>query len=301
MSPSPATTDASVAVPPPGVARLDPRLPSDLLTAVLALSLWISSGSLLLACVQDLGPHPVRRVAIGLLLACATATALWRRRWVERVLQARPGVVVLIAVAQLAAAIADGLVGGAFVSFSLTSIGLAVVAARTRTVWLCVSVLVAGYSAALLATHSPSALADDGDLGGAVGAIVSYPVAALLFLGLRVRFTRFEVGVEATLGDIRAGGPAFTPALGGAMGHPPLALPAGRSAQARLTVTERRVIEGLAAGIAPKQLAYEWGVATSTIRTHIKNAKRKTGVRSLRELAALPARPDWAGSADGDD
>jgi DNA-binding NarL/FixJ family response regulator len=59
----------------------------------------------------------------------------------------------------------------------------------------------------------------------------------------------------------------------------------------RLTAAERRVVEGLACGRAPKQLAYEIGVVLATVRTHIRNAKRKTGARTLRELAGMAADP----------
>jgi DNA-binding CsgD family transcriptional regulator len=52
-------------------------------------------------------------------------------------------------------------------------------------------------------------------------------------------------------------------------------------------------MEGLASGRAPKQLAHQWGASLATVRTHIKNAKRKTGARTLYELAAMTARPDW--------
>jgi DNA-binding CsgD family transcriptional regulator len=50
--------------------------------------------------------------------------------------------------------------------------------------------------------------------------------------------------------------------------------------------------------LAAKQLAHAWGLSLATVRTHIANAKRKTGARTLRELASLPARPDWPGSDD---
>jgi DNA-binding CsgD family transcriptional regulator len=68
---------------------------------------------------------------------------------------------------------------------------------------------------------------------------------------------------------------------------------------AELTPTERRVVEGLATGRAAKELAHAWGVSLATVRTHIKNAKRKTGTRTLRELATLPSRPGWSKSGIG--
>lgn len=101
---------------------------------------------------------------------------------------------------------------------------------------------------------------------------------------------------ERELAAIRAGSYAFTRARGGATQGAPLALPPGPPGV--LTHTERSVVEGLATGVAAKQLAYDRGVSLATVRTHIKNAKRKTGARTLRELATFPSRPDWLGRDD---
>lgn len=62
-----------------------------------------------------------------------------------------------------------------------------------------------------------------------------------------------------------------------------------------LTPREIEVVEGLARGSRPKQLARTWNVSLATVRTHIKHAKRKTGALTLSELAAMTARPDWPG------
>jgi DNA-binding CsgD family transcriptional regulator len=61
----------------------------------------------------------------------------------------------------------------------------------------------------------------------------------------------------------------------------------------RLTAAEIRVVEGLARGDAPKQLAHQSGVSIATVRTHIKHAKQKTGAHTLRELASMAAHPSW--------
>ena len=274
----------------------DPRLPLDIFAGTIALSLWVASGSLVLALANGLGDHPTRRLMIGLLLVAGTALMLWRRDDVAIVLRRRPWLVLPLAAAQLGAAAADGLIGGPYVAFSLTSVGIAVIVARAATVWLCVALLEAGYVIAILIEMSPAALADEGHLGGALGAIVSYPVAAVLFMGLRRRFARFVGTVEPTLHEIRSGAPTFTPALGAAIAGGTLAL--APPPAVALTATERRVVEGLAAGSAAKELAHLWGVSLATVRTHIKNAKRKSGARTLRELAALPSHPSWPRSDD---
>jgi DNA-binding CsgD family transcriptional regulator len=270
------------------------RLALDTLTVALALSAWVAFGSLVLAALDGLGEHPVRRGAIGVLLLAGLLLALRRRRDVCAALRRWPQLVVAVAAAQIAAAVADQPVGGAYVAVSLTSIGLAILAARTRTVWLCVLVLEAIFVAAVLIQSTPAQLADDGDLGGVVGVVLSYPVIALLLLALRSLFGRFRDGAERLVLEIRAGAPVLTPALAQAVALPdgPLLLEAGAPAVA-LTPAEVAVVEGLAAGLAPKQLAFERKVKLSTVRTHIKHAKRKTGARTLRELAALPSRPGW--------
>lgn len=276
-------------------AMHDPRLPVDVFTGALALALWVASGSLVLAIVSGLGAHPTRRVALGVILVAGSAAMLRWRPAVAARLRMSPWLVLPLAATELAVAGADGLIGGAYVSFSLTAIGIAVVVARARTVWYCVALLELGYALGVLVGHTPASLVGGGHLAGVLGAMVSYPVAAVLFMGLRRRFTRFVAGVDQALEAVRAGAPTFTPALGHAIaGRTPLELPAAPPVP--LTATERRVVEGLAAGLAAKELAHTWGVSLATVRTHIANAKRKTGVRTLRELATLPARPDWPGS-----
>jgi DNA-binding CsgD family transcriptional regulator len=139
-----------------------------------------------------------------------------------------------------------------------------------------------------------------------LGALLGYPFAALIGLGLVRLFTRFLANVEPTLNAMRHGAPALTPALDRAIERgeharlhlPPTPAPATRSPSAGLTAAERRVVEGLASGSAPKQLAHSWGVSLATVRTHIKHAKRKTGARTLPELAAMTTHADWADEAD---
>ena len=52
-----------------------------------------------------------------------------------------------------------------------------------------------------------------------------------------------------------------------------------------LTEAEAEVVRLLASGLAPKQIAHMRGVALSTVRSQLKRAKRKTGARTLAELA----------------
>ena len=271
-------------------------LPLSVLTSVLVLSLWVALGSFVLAMADGLGPHPGRRLTVGVVLALASGTALWQRQRVCASLWGHPWLVVGVAGAQLAVAGADGFVNGPYIAFTLTSIGIAVVVAPARIVWSCAVLLVLGYGASVLIAYAPAALAHHGDLAGVVGQALAYPFAALSLLGLAALFKRFLANAVPILETIRNGAPTLTPALDAAVayrgGSQPLLSP-GRATRIRLTSTEIKVVEGLAAGMAAKQLAYEWGVSLATIRTHIQHAKRKTNARTLPQLAALAAHPDW--------
>lgn len=277
-------------------------LPAQLLTATLWLSLWLAVGSFVLAVASGLGPHPARRVLIGLVVVAATACALGRRAAMWAALRTRPWLVLPLAAAQLSAAAVDGLIGGPFRAFSMTSIALAVLVAWPRTVWLCVALLDLGYAIVVFSSHSPAELVRKGELDGVLGALLGYPFVALVLLGLARLFAGFMANVEPTLAAMRQGAPALTPSLTRAIqrraGQPALALPYTPTVD--LTPTELRVVEGLASGSAPKELAQRWGVSLATVRTHIKRAKRKTGARTLHELVAMVAR-DGERPDHGDD
>lgn len=283
----------SARAPRPGRAQ---ALPLSVLTTALWLSLWVALGSFALAVADGLGAHPARRLVIGLLLVVGCASALWQRELVCASLRVRPWLVMPLAAVLLGAAAIDELVGGPYVAFTMISIGLAVIVARSAIVWSCVAFLDVGYALAVLSGRSPEALVHSSALAGVLGQLLSYPFAALSLLGLAGLFKRFTNNAESILEDLRQGMPALTPALTGAIerrGQVRLALPAGPTSTARLTAAEIRVVEGLAAGHAPKELAHRGGVSLATVRSHIKHAKRKTGARTLPELATLVARADW--------
>jgi DNA-binding CsgD family transcriptional regulator len=175
---------------------------------------------------------------------------------------------------------------------SLTAVGLSVIVARARTVWGCVLLLDVAYAALVLPGHTPVALQHHGQLGGVIGALVSYPFVALILLTLRRLFQSFDAGAAPGVESLRRDPSGLTPALAQALAGRRLvaALPAGPSALDGLTPAEMRTVRALAAGIAPKELAHQLGGSISTIRAHIRNAKRKTGARTLRELVAVVAQ-----------
>ncbi len=181
----------------------------------------------------------------------------------------------------------------------MTSLGLAAIVADARYVWLCVAILDGGYAATALAESSPAQLVRDGDLAGVLGAMLGYPFAALVVLGLAGLFKRFVADVDGIVHALRNGAPALTATLTRAVqigpGRSPSALPAP-SPFAELTNREIGIVEALAAGRRPKQVAFAWGVSIATVRAHIKHAKRKTGAATLPELAAMTTYPDWPGT-----
>lgn len=51
-----------------------------------------------------------------------------------------------------------------------------------------------------------------------------------------------------------------------------------------LTGAEARVLQSLSNGLRPKDIAQRQGVAVSTVRTHLRSLRSKTGAPSIREL-----------------
>jgi len=265
----------------------------EVLTVAFALSLWVAIGSVVLAVAEGLDEHPVRRLTVGLALVAGFAVALLARERVSATLVARPWLVVPVAAAQILLATVDQPVGGPYVAVSLTSLGVAVAVARACTVWLCVAVLLAVYLTAVLLARSPSAIVEDDAVGTVLGAAVSYPFAALFFLGLRRLVVRAVSDVTGTLEGLRQGALPVGDALDAALRGTSTPLLLAEGSPARLTPTEITTIEGLASGRNAKRLARERGVALTTVRTHIRNAKRKTRTKTIPQLVALTARADW--------
>lgn len=264
------------------------------LAVVLALSIWFASASFVQAILGGLGEHPTRRIVIGVALLTGYLLAWTYRPRVAVSLSVRPWVVVVIAALVAGAAVVDEPVGGPYFSVSLTVIGLAVVVASTRTVWLtllCVcSVALAGAGVASLEHHGAP-----GETGTVLGAILGCSLGTLLLVGIRAQLFRLTGNLDGALEDLRMGRLILSPALSQAAldGTPAVALLSPPAAHAGLTEAEAEVVEALAQGRAPKQIARDRGVSINTIRTQLRRAKSKTGARTLRELASLVTHPDW--------
>lgn len=271
-------------------------VPSAVLTSALWLGLWVTASSVVLAIAGGLGPQPERRIVIGLLLLAMNVAALcWRDR-VRDALRTRPWLVLVLTAVLASAAALDESGSGPYLAIGLTALALAVVVANAPTVWLCVAVLeVVHIGAMLLQEPELSGRA----LAGVLGHLLGYPFAAFVLLTLARLFSNFVVGAGPMLQAIRAGQPALTPALTRAIhrgARGPLLL--GAAPAFDLTPREIEVADGLANGFAAKQLAHAWGVSLYTVRTHIASLKRKTGARTLGELAAMTARTDWPSKRD---
>lgn len=260
------------------------------LTITLAVMLWLSLGSVALAVADGLGEHPARRLLIGCGLVVVALAALWQRQRFCAALQLRPQLVLGVAALQLGAAGADGLLDGPYVAVSVTAIGLAAIASRARTVWLCVAVLIGGYVSLLALTQPPADIIRSGQLARVLGDVLAYPLFAVLCLALAGLFGRYVSRVDGLLEEVRGGAPALTPALTLAVrrGRPLPELPSPPPQP--LTAGERRVVDALASGMAPKQIAHDFGVSIATVRSHIRNAKRKIGARTLSELVHIAAQ-----------
>jgi DNA-binding CsgD family transcriptional regulator len=268
------------------------------LTITLAMMLWLSAGSVALAVADGLGEHPARRLAIGIGLVVGAVVALVQRERVCAALRLRPQLVYCVATLQLGAAAADGLLDGPYVAISVTAIGLAAITAKPRTVWICVAVLEVAYVGLLVSQKPPADIVRDGQLARVLGDTLAYPLFAVLCVTLAVVFRRYVDRVDEVLDEIRAGAPALTSSLTRAVqrGRPIPELPSPRPQP--LTPAEQRVVDALARGIVPKQIARQLGVSIATVRTHIRNAKRKLGARTLTELVRVATQAKHGRAAD---
>ena len=121
---------------------------------------------------------------------------------VAAALRARPWLVVPIAAAELALVIADGLIGGPYAAVTVASLGLAAVVAdaRLRVALRCrPRRRLRGDGSWPTARRRSSS--HDGRLAGVLGAMLGYPFAALVVLGLAGLFRRFVANVDGIVDD----------------------------------------------------------------------------------------------------
>lgn len=105
-------------------------------------------------------------------------------------------------------------------------------------------------------------------------------------------FLRKDLRADTIVGAldvICTGGEAFAPRYSGQAGRG-AATPAGGDVLGRLTPREKQVLRRMIAGQSTGQMASEMGVATSTLRSYVKNVLAKLGAHSRLEAAAIASR-----------
>ncbi len=226
---------------------------------------------------------PLELATAAVLLALTTASLAWRDRLLE-LLRSRPRTMLLFPLPPLVAVTLDG----GFDSVWTPLVGITVgVPATLGLPWLSL-----GCALWAATGQAIAAWLNRADAGGdrileaavfnalgtvAVGVGIALCVATLAdFLQRRPQILMQLRGDELPLDPTRP---------------PPPAQPSKRLLMAAprtaLSAAELRVVALLAAGRAPKQAAADLDVAVSTVRSHIKAAKRKTHARTLPELVGL--------------
>lgn len=238
----------------------DPRL----LAFATACFIGTADATVALATAVLTRPH-VASLLFGVAMLAAYATALARPRRSLDALRARPALLAPLIVVATAPALLDGGADGTLATQAGWLVLVAAVALPWR--WLVVSTLVAAGAKAgvYLATGIPSVL----DVPADVRLALVLPLA-LAPLGL----------VLAHCAGV----------LSGHLAPPPLpAAPA--PVPAPLSPAQREVVDLLAQGLAPKQIAVQRGTSLATVRTQIKLAKRAAGARTVEHLVAVAWEP----------
>lgn len=66
---------------------------------------------------------------------------------------------------------------------------------------------------------------------------------------------------------------------------------------ARLTPTQRKVLDGVFCGRLNKQIAYDLGIAEATVKAHMTALMRKLQVHNRTQLAVTAQALGWSNSA----
>lgn len=220
--------------------------------------------------------------AVG-LLALATAALAWRQ-WLLELFRVRPAAMLLFPLPPLLAVTLDG----GFDSVWTPLVGITVgVPATLGRPWLSL-----GCALCAATGQATAAWLNGADVGrerlleaavfNALGTI-AVGVGIALCVATLADFLQRRAQILIQLREHRVPlGPEH---------RPPAARPAQRRLMAAprtaLSAAELKVVALLAAGRAPKQAAADLGVALSTVRSHLKAAKRKTHARTLTELVGL--------------
>lgn len=232
---------------------------------------------------------PVRRrdsaldVVTAVALLALAVFALRHRTWLLGLLSRRAQLTLLFPVPALVAVALDGGFDSVWTPLVAITVG---VPATLGLPWLSLGCALVAASGQALAAWINRAGADTDQLVetavfNAIGTVsvgvgIALSVATLAgFLRRRVQIVQQLRHDELLLESARSSGEAT--------GQRELV----RAPREALSPAELRVVTRLAAGLAPKQIAAELGVAVPTVRSHLKAAKRKTHARTLTELVGL--------------
>jgi DNA-binding CsgD family transcriptional regulator len=279
------------------LARSEPAKPDLAVSATNALgeaALQVGFTLMLIAAASDtlfaaLDNAGARAWVEGVALSAIALAGLLTPTAAARLLRRRGAPLVMAALFALAGALDWG-VQSHFAEVAPAIVWIAAIASSRRWVIACVAVSALGYIVDLLLTGRslPWLVAPAGRnlVVNQTIDLIANAAAVLLVIAL---LRRFILGVPASLEGVRTGAPAVTPALTAAVR---LQLPPPRPSSPlwALTKTELEVLEELAAGLAPGEIAFKRGLKITTIRTHIAAIKRKTAARTLPHAAAIHAR-----------
>lgn len=232
--------------------------------------------------------EPLELATAAVLLALAVA-ALRRRRALLAALRRWPAATVLFPLPAVLAVTLDGGFDSVWTPLVAITVG---VPATLGLPWLslgCALLAAAGQAAAAWLNRADKTAAQltETALFNAVGTI-AVGVGIALSVATMAVFLRRRPQILVRLRE-NASPPMA--AVAAARDPPSEPAPAGRTP---LTPAELRVVALLANGRAPKQICGDLGIALSTVRSHLKAAKRKTRTRTLTELVGLFVTHDGA-------
>jgi len=262
------------------------------LTAVLRIVCGIGLANAILLVVITLAGRPT---PFGSAAASVWAGLWWlmleRANGLRLVLGRWPALLIVMAVIGMAPVALDGGLEGTLGTQAVWLTWVAAVTVSAPTTLVTAVAMTAATIGALVASGMTAHdLFTGPDRFQATLLICNPLLAAGVGLALVGVFRRRLAGVADELADIRTGAPASTPALTEFLHRSPapllLAARAG-AVSARpwgLTQAEQEVLALLRAGLTIKQIALERNGSVLTVRTHVKRAKRKVGVRTVSEL-----------------
>jgi len=226
---------------------------------------------------------PVELATAAALLVLASS-ALARRRDLLELLRAHPAATLLFPLPAIAAVTLDGGVDSVWTPLVATTVS---VPATLGLPWLslaCALIAATGQAGAAWVNQgdrSSDRLVEISVVGGTgtVGAGVAIALAVVTLVVFLHR--RPQVLSQLRANDVLLGPPRRRRDRGSVQR---LLEPAPRTP---LSPAELQVVTLLAAGRAPKEIAADLYLALSTVRSHLKAAKRKTHARTLPELVGL--------------